>query len=472
MPLLPSRPMRAASTLAWIALFLSASVVDATEPTFPRVDPERFGLDMAQGELQEGGGRRVATVDEEGEPAIGLIHVQIGDSYVVKLPNGELVARSPSEATPTDRPFEPMSKDDLAEQLMQGPLSNFSTKQTRRYLYIYNTSENFALATSRILETMFPGVSNYAESHGIETTLPDVPLVVIMFATDEEYQEFDRMPPGIAAYYNILTNRVVMYEQGAYDQARPEIAMRRKFTVIAHEGTHQILHNIGVQERLAVWPMWLTEGMAEYYAPTEPGRRLRWKGAGEVNDMRMFELENYLQLRSNEETDGAMVRDTVLAARLTSTGYASAWSLTHYLARKKRQEFNDYVRDLSTMRPLEGYDQIVEDGIIRENETIFFEHFGEDYAEMENDIVEHLKDLSYTSPFSDLPHCVAMIVMQEGRRTRRDARVFIYPEAAQKWCHDTLDDFTPQQRNNTDVQIRQMNNRREAAQLAAQFRGN
>lgn len=81
-----------------------------------------------------------------------------------------------------------------------------------------------------------------------------------------------------------------------------------------------------MQQRLSIWPLWLSEGLAEYFAPTVAGERLRWKGAGVVNDMRMFELEEYLKSLAADKPDGQMVAQTALAARLRGPGYATAWA--------------------------------------------------------------------------------------------------------------------------------------------------
>ena len=91
-----------------------------------------------------------------------------------------------------------------------------------------------------------------------------------------------------------------MYEQSKLAEVRPDLAVQQAISTIAHEGVHQILHNIGVQQRLSVWPMWLSEGLAEFFAPTTIGARLKWKGAGQVNDLRMFELEQYLKSNAAE----------------------------------------------------------------------------------------------------------------------------------------------------------------------------
>src|SRR5256714_5441524 len=128
-----------------------------------------------------------------------------------------------------------------------------------------------------------------------------------MFKSEDEFRRYRRMPPGVVAYYDPLSNRVFMYEQSRLLQMRPDLALGQAISTIAHEGVHQILHNIGVQKRMSVWPMWLSEGLAEFFAPTAVDDKLRWKGPGQVNDLRMFELEEDVRGKAAKEDNRSLV---------------------------------------------------------------------------------------------------------------------------------------------------------------------
>jgi hypothetical protein len=435
------------------------------------VDPREFGLDIPPGPVQVGNGEAIATADDDGKPVVAKLLVDVGANRVVILPDGRLVSRPRQDATSTDRKFAPIEKDALAARLLETEFSGFKTNQTRRYLYLYNTSEEFALATSRIMETMFPGVANYAKAQKITTVEPDVPLVVVMFRTEDEFQRYQRMPPGVVAYYNILDNRVVMYEESRLRAVKPELAIQQSIATIAHEGAHQILHNIGVQKRLSRWPMWLSEGFAEFFAPTTFGDRLKWKGAGQVNDMRMFELEMYLKSRESDQPDGQMIEHTVVAGRLTSTGYATAWSLTHYLAKSKRVNFNDYVREVSQLGPLQSSGEMVAPGIVPANLDLFRKYFGDDLGDLNTRLVLHLKKLPYSDPFAEWPHFVATVAVPEGRRAKRDANIFHSSDMAEKWIQEALETVDAEQRSAAASEVRAFPNREIATRYARQWLG-
>jgi len=457
-----------------VALLLAISLAPARNlpaqnaPTI--VDPRRFGIELAPGTLAKGKGETVSTTDENGQPAIGRVHVRVGEGAIILLPDGQLVPRKAGQFTPSARPFEPLSKDALLKRLA-AEFPSFKTRAstTAPYVYVYNASDEFATATSRILESMLSdtkGLRAFADNQRIDSHSPEIPLVVVMFRTEEEFQNYRRLPEGVVAYYHTLSNRVFMYEQSRLGQVRPDLALRQSISTIAHEGAHQILHNIGVQQRLSLWPMWLAEGLAEYLAPTSTGKGLTWKGTGQVNDMRMFELEQYLKSRAAEEPNGEMIEQTVMAPRLTSTGYAAAWSLTHYLAKAKRVEFAAYLRDVSQLGPLEGVGAAAEPkGLVRENMDLFTKHFGDDLKDHERRLVLHLKKLPYSDPFADFPHCVALLTIP-GQRPPRQVGTFHSPTLAQKWIRDTIEGLPADQRDKADSSIRVFPNRAQAESYA------
>jgi hypothetical protein len=82
----------------------------------------------------------------------------------------------------------------------------------------------------------------------------------------------------------------------------------------------------------------------------------------------------------------------VLAQQLTSTGYASAWALTHFLGQRRQADFFEYMKEVSALGPFERMAPA-------ENEQAFFKHFGEDYGALETAMVKHLQSLPYVDPF-------------------------------------------------------------------------
>lgn len=441
----------------------------ATSAPAREVDPKTFGIELPAGTLAAGDHQAVTTTDAAGQGVVGRIHARVGDAAVVLLPDGQLVARKAGEFMPTDRRFEPLTKEALQARLA-AEFPGFKVGATEHYVYVYDSSEEFAFGTSRILESMLPGLKAHCETvQRLSVHNPVVPLVAVMFQSEESFQKYRRMPEGVVAYYHTLSNRVFMYEQSRLARVRPDLALQQAISTVAHEGAHQILHNIGVQQRLSAWPMWLSEGLAEYFAPTAVTDKLKWKGAGQVNDLRMFELEQYLKSKAAEEPSGEMVEYTMLAGRLTSTGYATAWALTHYLAKNRRTEFASLLREVSKLGPFEGATDIVPPGIIRENREQFRNHFGDDFKALESRLVTILKKLPYTDPFQNSPHFVATLLAGEGRKQQRIAMTFHSPQYARNWLNDSLAKFPEPQRAAAQTSVRQFPNRQQAEVYVGQW---
>lgn len=429
------RSLRCTFPLLALGLILASAAVSSGQGPTNLADPRYFGFDILPGTIRPADGERVLTADRSGAPVVAKTHVNVGDARIVLLPDGQLVARKPGEAAPTDRPFRPLEKEELLERL-KAEFPGFKAKQTKNYTYLFSTSDVFAFGTSQILESMLPGVKKWAEGQKLSVREPEVPLVIVMFKTEADFQAYRRMPDGVVAYYDPLSNRIVVYEESAKFKGPLDLAIKQAISTIAHEGTHQILHNIGVQQRLSIWPMWLSEGLAEFLAPTEVNTKLRWKGPGLVNDLRMFELEQYGKAHAAEEPNGDTVRNTVLAARLSSTGYATAWSLTHYLATKKKADFSKYLCKVAKTGPLQGAIEIAPPGIVPGNIKLFEQQFGDDYLQMEKDLIAHLKRQKYSDPFADMPHFVAMLTWNDGKKQQRDVATFHSPILAAKWVRE------------------------------------
>jgi len=450
-------------------LVLAVPALATAQPRKDEIQPREHGFDIPPGRVSHPENLRVLTDDEDGKPVVGKIHAVIGEHRIVFLPDGRLVDRHRDQSPETERPFAPATAEDVERNLKAVLGKGFATQTTKHYVYAYNCSDRFAFGTRQILESMRPGVTSYVQKMRIETHAPHVPLVAIMFRTEAQFQRHRRMPTGVVAYYDTLTNHIVMYEESRSFRTAPELAIQQAISTIAHEGAHQILHNIGVQSRLSRWPMWLTEGLAEYFAPTTFGRRMKWKGAGQVNDLRMLELEIYIKSRPGDDVGGEMISDTVSAAKLTSTGYAAAWSLTRFLAKTKRNQFAAYVRETAKLKPFQGDYDVVAPGIVPQHLTLFKKHFGDELPALENRLAAHLKKQPYTDPFAEYPHFVATIAVREGRRVIRDANVFHSAELANVWIEESIKKFPDVQRSTAQRNVGKARNRLLAEQAARQF---
>ncbi|MFK8112199.1 MAG: DUF1570 domain-containing protein [Rubripirellula sp.] len=359
------------------------------------------GLQIPVAPIQHANGETLRVRGEDGEPVVGRLHVSAGDTHVVLMPDGMLKTFPKAQTEPSDQPFVPMDMDAIEAKLLKDPkLRGFKTIRSRRFLYVYNSSELFIRSSRTILESMYPAVKKYFQRSSVDVQEPELPLVVIAFANDDQFQEYRRMPSGVVAYYDGVSNAVLIYEKSNLSQHAPEIAIKNAISTIAHEGAHQILHNIGVQQRLSRWPMWLSEGLAEFYAPTSVQKGVRWSGLGSPNELRMFEISNDWKKNANFG-NGQRVQRITAADQLDSLDYAYAWGLIHMLSRRHQKELFACIAQCSKMRPLEGTEASAP---IESASEVFAKHFGNQFVATEQELHKHLMSLKYSDPVANQTH--------------------------------------------------------------------
>lgn len=414
----------------------------------------------------------VVTMDDEGNEIVCSVYAQVGPNFIVMLPDGQLVDRMADVVTQTDSKFVPAKTREIATQLLHGRLRNFrdiKVDRSRNYVFAYNTSVEFKDVTKKILESMLDGVRRNVESHGLQTHAPQLPMVVVMFNTAAEfraYSEGTMVPAGAVAYYNMVNNHIVLHAESPFAD-RPDLARGQLLSTIAHEGAHQILHNIGVQQRLSMWPMWLSEGIAEYLAPTSFGKSNRWKGAGVVNDLRMFELESYLQTKNIVGFDGSTIEKAITARQLDSTGYAIAWAITHFLANEHKKEFGEYLKVVKELGPLRG--MASRDDRIIENLEHFKLFFSNDTKEFETEMIKYLAQLRYKSPVSDYRHYVGLAVYENGSGKKRNACFFHTEEKVNQWIKNVAGHLNREQRATLQTKIERFPDRQKANNKIRRF---
>ena len=140
-------------TFAFLTLLGPENVV-VGQPIGSFLDIRAYGVDIPPGEVVAGDDAVVRTRDRYGDRVLARVHVNVGENRVVLLPDGQLVARHQRETKVVDETFKKADMVQLGKQLIEHEFSGFRVKRTVHYIYIYNTSESFATATSKILEMM------------------------------------------------------------------------------------------------------------------------------------------------------------------------------------------------------------------------------------------------------------------------------------------------------------------------------
>lgn len=417
------------------------------------------GLDP-DGELRSVGNRTVWVRDRGGTETVVRVLCEVGEDSVVLLPSGELLLTPTEETRATALRFQGASKKELAEALLAGKFRGFQARQSANHLYIYDCSEDFLAKAAAILEATHAGVYQYFSRHGFSVSPPEIPLVVVIFRKQEDLRKYGHMPKEILAYYDAVSNHTYLFEEAEQGHLAPHRTQSLIFSTVAHEGVHQTLHNIGVQQRLSRWPMWISEGLPEYFAPTTQGTAIHWKGLGKTNDFRFAQLRPYLAEVQPETA--RLVKDTVHARRLDSSGYAIAWGMTHYLAIRHPEAFLKYLKLVSQRKALGNGKLRGLEEACREDIREFAKYFGRDFSQLEMSMVKHLKGLSFQDPAAKDKHYLLLVEYVDKQRLARKAGTTLSPEAIRKWQATLLEDLTPTQRLTAKFRIIEFPTKRAA----------
>lgn len=374
----PVQPPRDTPTTTPIAPARAAAPPPTSAPVdaSPEQRPRRFRVHDALG-------RAVVAREYAGDPP-----------SVVLLPDGQLGWLN--RLDPTDQPFEVEPAQALADRLLAESFPGFESIVSTHYVVLYECRRAFAEASVDLLESLYLGLTAKLREKGLAIHDAEFPLVAVIYRDEARFHDETKVAPDIQAFYNVVTNRVVMFESRPQDQDAPDMAARRRPQTVAHEGTHQVLQNIGLHPRLSHWPPWLIEGLAEYFAPTTIDRNGHWDGANKVNPFHLATirdlqdpLADQLQERGRaipqigRGPGQPIIEPLVMRENLSPTDYALAWALTHYLANKRFDRLIRYLTDLST-RPL------LQECPPADHLVDFQAYFGDDLDRLDRSLLKYL----------------------------------------------------------------------------------
>ena len=248
----------------------------------------------------------------------------------------------------------------------------FEVYQTVHYMIVYDTSRAYAQWCGALFERLYMAFRNAWKRQGFELVEPEFRLVAIIFSEKAAYVKYSEKDFGDEAgstygYYNMETNRMVMYDLVGVAVNRPGrsvgISHINQFlsspnapgavSTIVHEATHQIAFNCGLHQRLSDCPKWFSEGIAMYCETPDMGRGKGWAGLGVLNRTRLAHFMEYLPQRPADSLKTLIGEDKrFVDPKQAIDAYAEAWALTYYLIHKHPKQYIDYLKVLSRKQPL------------------------------------------------------------------------------------------------------------------------
>jgi hypothetical protein len=312
-----------------------------------------------------------------------------------------------------NEPLEPMTKKEVAQSLLAELPEGFKIHTTDDYVIAYQTERAYAKWIGNLYQgPLKRGFKNFWSKRKFKLTVeePKFPLVAVIFATRQQYaaqvkRELNIESGSMVAYYNLHTNRVMMYDLTA--EHRPAggpgngpVKLERDInrilktrecipmvTTIIHEGTHQLMFNSGLQTRLADTPLWLNEGIAMYFEPHDSAAKQGWRYPGRTNYHRLGQLRKQ-RLRPENSLETLVADDARFGAQREETlfAYAESWALTHFLVNRKQAQFGQYLKFLSQKK----LQQVPQPG---QRLSDFKKFFGDDLLKLDEEFITYAKRL-------------------------------------------------------------------------------
>lgn len=204
---------------------------------------------------------------------------------------------------------------------------------------------------SECFRKLHRGFQSYFELRGWTLRPPDFPLMVIVYASHEEFAEaMHRESPGksphnLVGTYSPGSNRCRLYQI----KTHAEVNWAETEATIVHEAVHQLAFNCGIHERLNSNPLWLVEGIATMFenSAVYDGQLTTKPIAARLDHVRVARLAPLLR----DETHllrrlRGLIEDDQLFSRDAIGAYDLSWALSFYLAERRPQQLRAYCTDL------------------------------------------------------------------------------------------------------------------------------
>lgn len=279
-----------------------------------------------------------------------------------------LTKRDVVEQVSTQQPFQYLSDDDLAAQLLRIAGANFSIRQTEHFTICSDASDVYTSFCGKLLEKVLVEYLEFFEEAEFVVKAPDFRLPVVIFRDSLAFQEHARQQhpetdfSTVPGYYSIRDNQMFIAGLSGDREFRSNGELIRELRkhprqveTIVHESIHQLTFNTGVMVRYADNSMWLSEGLAVYFEQASGRGATFWNRPGEPSGVHLPGLKATIDVRSGL---GLPLADLIasdqpfLSANQLADAYGESWALTHFLITSHRKGFDQLLQKVSHQQPL------------------------------------------------------------------------------------------------------------------------
>lgn len=373
------------TTLTLLALTLIAPCAWSDEITFERDGQKHSITGEILVEAQDGG-----------------VLFRKRDGQIIVIEQEEIIAM-----VDNDDEVKPLSKKEIEKQLLAELPDDFRVHTTKNFVIAYNTERAYAKWIGGLYERLFRGfLSHWERKRDFKLNKkPEFPLVAIVFRSHAEYsryveKELGTTPGSMVAYYNILTNRIAMFDlTSGLLPANATLGNRNISEILSapnsldmvatviHEGTHQLMFNTGMQTRMSDTPLWINEGLAMFFETPDLENNSGWRAIGQVNRPRLLQFRQEFNSRPENALESMLSVDERFQNEATAGyAYSEAWSFNYFLLKKHSEKYVEYLKFMATKPPL-LYDTAEQ----RLND--FKRFFGDDIAALDREFLDYIQDI-------------------------------------------------------------------------------
>jgi hypothetical protein len=208
------------------------------------------------------------------------------------------------------------------------------------------------------LESLYRSFTHYIGVRGFRATEPNVPLVAVVFRTQDDYYRYaaaggTNLQPGTLGHYDPASNRMFLF-----DESGGKAELSANVETIIHEATHQTAYNVGVHRRFAEQPRWAVEGLAMMFEV-----RGVWEaksGQDQADRINRERLDFFR--RTNDKRPADWLLRLVAGERRFDddalSAYAESWALTFYLCETRPQQYCGYLAHVAAREPFTEYSSL------------------------------------------------------------------------------------------------------------------
>lgn len=216
---------------------------------------------------------------------------------------------------------------------LQAPIDKRAEGRVNRFL---DKVQQFVLTLDR-------NFSQWAKKMDLPAEQPEFPLVMIIFETDDLFEEYASETTSgglsvgrLAGFYSHNTNWLAVRADECDSYSLP-----------LHEGIHQQVYNRGWYKRFAPVPVWFDEGIATGFE--NEGERLR----GDPSKVNRLYATRTTRDMALSFADVIASDDGFRGDVLAGDAYTRAWALHWLLANNRKEKYIEFVKSLRMLEPLE-----------------------------------------------------------------------------------------------------------------------